>query len=863
MGQKANRAVCTGIEVVFAEIDQLYDLPGRRLIGSPSRPKVAIDLGRNDRLLVDYYRMPRYVDVTGEKVDGSIDDVPGMYQGLRVFGYGPFWRSFSRTRTSTIDKKYVYVFSADSPAGENPKLEHVLYFDKGRFRYVASGAGSGKGGKQDKTPHASLWLDAVVLRGEQLVTPSYFALLAPFRIPSSRLDEVLKDGSVTARSARVGDAFWSDGFTGGDPRTAKTLHELFKGNPPETLGYVVYLVDPFKEALVRLEPFQKALDEWLQKQLSMAADDQYVLAKRIERFARAYTLQELVTPKLPAYLRDAEEKLYKLRLTAEDGCENLLRWVAYGHQHDRVGATDVCYRGRGGKEYPAEDPQPYPTAWCNPFTEAVRDYLAADDDALAVVGKVCLAVQSRLAETAVGLQWMDGVFDDLVAKNFPVATAGAEMLFDGARKTGSTAAEIWAPFFKHWSHMWAKRAVDAKTLAGWAKLHKLDLKTMSQEYVSRTYWAMKKYRKEYQDGRAEFLAIDLASVRTAKMVDQAIKHAMVGFQIFNLGFAIRSCREDPSFWTGLNLVGAIADFYGDAVKLSKELEELKVPFKYAGVAKVIRVTPFVSVFSSTIDFVIAGKSALDAKTNGERIGYSMRGVGAVLTIVSAGGKVVAGAGEGTAETGWGIGLMIAGLALEAAGGFLVAEVAPSSIFLRHSEWGNGGGPVDRNLDRFSEGDFYGYSGAFARLPGDRDGQIRILNELIYDYDPKIELRDEHSVVVSKALVLRTGTPDPKKGKNPLNPDSKWKIELTIDHRDGTPPEKWSFRPDGLVGHLDASMNEPIIVKAFTNLKDPDPNERARGGITVIGTARLDPFGTGSYFIERKFEKTLFLGYGSG
>src|ERR1019366_2212976 len=193
-------------EVVFLEIDALYDLPGRRLVGSANESRVAIDNDLRDLLFVDYYRLPQFVDEMGAEVDGTRDDVPGMYGAVRVGDSAPFWRTFSRRRTTPIDKKYVYVFRGDSPAGENLQLEQELYFDKGQVQLVDLQANAGSDTRRPGgTRHSSVRLDVARTVAGRTVHPAYFALLAPRQIPWQRLQDVMADGSVGARSGRLGD----------------------------------------------------------------------------------------------------------------------------------------------------------------------------------------------------------------------------------------------------------------------------------------------------------------------------------------------------------------------------------------------------------------------------------------------------------------------------------------------------------------------------------------------------------------------------------------------------------------------------------------------------------------------------------
>ena len=827
MAEKPGKAASVRVEVLFREVDALHDLQGRRLVGSAAEPRVAIDNDLRDLLLVDYYRMPQFVDEMGDEVDGQRDDVPGMYGAVRVAGSEPFWRTFSRERTLPIDRKYVYVFSGDSPAGGNLRLEHELYFDKGQIR-----------------GHSSVRLEVVRTIDGRTVRPAYFALLSPMQIPSSRLQDVMQDGSVAVRSSRLGDAFWTDGFTGHDPSTAKTFHELFRGGrKPDALGLVLYLVDPFKEALRRLELLQKNLDGWLEKQGSMASDDRYVLARRMDLFANAYGLQATVNPALPAYLLDAEKELFKLRLAAEDGCETLLRWIGRAQQHDRIESVDVCYRNRLGIEYHAKEGQPYPTSACSPFSEAVRDCLEAGGDAREVAKNVTHAVQSRLGETTAGVAWMNEVFDDFVEKRFPVATAGAELLFDGRRKGVGAEAELWAPLFRCWAPVWARRygREATRNLQGWLKAtHDVDVATMTAAHSKREWRALKKGRKD-----PELLWIDATATRLGRLGDTAAVHVVAGFQLFNLAYSVGALRGEEDAWHGLGLMGAIGDACADAARLHEKVERSRVTFKYAGASKRLEVAPFIAVLASTIDHVLVPRDRLNAKNDSGRIVHATRTLGTAISVASASRN----AHVGTT----GVGPLVAGLMLESTGSYEIADVAAAEVLLKHCAWGNGGDGFDRAFDR-SHGSFFGYPGELADLAADLDAQARVLDEIINDFKPELDLEKEYE---TRMLVLRTGTGADQR-KNPLSPASRWTIDLSIDRGDGRPPDQWSFRAGAAVTDSDASMNEPILVKAFTKPPDLEPHARAR--ITVVGTVRVDPVGAGGQVIERRVEGAFDLGW---
>jgi hypothetical protein len=833
------------VEVVFLEVDALHDLPGRRLVTVAGEPAVAIDNDLRDLLFVDYHRMPQFVDERGREVDGSADDVAGMYAAVTLEGAEPFWRTFARKRTRPIDRKFVYVFRGDSPAGDHLRLEHELYFDRGRLQRVNLAVSAGNdvrhpGPRKD----SGLRLDVAGGNDGGNARPSYFALLAPVQIPWQRLQDIAADGSVAARASRVGDAFWTDGFTGGDPTRARTFHELFRGGVrPDRLGLVVYLVDPFAEALRRLEPMVESLDRWIERQRARASDATYVLAKRLDLFANAYGLESAVSPALPGYLLDADREAFERRLAAEEAGEDLLRWIGRPQKRDRIGGVDVCYRDRHGGDHPPKQGPPFPGGWCNPFSEAVRDSLGARGDARDVARNVTHAVHARLAETTAGVAWMNEVLDDLLAGRAPIASAGAELLFE-ARKGAGTSDDRWAPLFRTWAPVWARRygRDAAKRLHDWLEAtHGVGVATMSAAHPRREWRALAKGRKD-----PELSFVDPAATRLTRLSDDAARHVMAGLQLFNLAYATRALHEEDDAWHGMGLMGAVREAYGEYAKLHEKLGASRPGFRYAGATRTAGVAPAVAVAAATMDHVLATRDRLNGKNDASRIGHATRVLATAVTLASAPTGAHAGPGEA--------GPLLAQWMLEAAGSYAVADVAPAGVLLKHSAWGNGGDGFDRSFERSREGTFFGYAGELGELAKDVGAQAAILDELLHDFRPELEVEREYE---SRKLLVRMGT-GPDDRKKPLEPAATWSIELSIDPGDGRARESWTFRAGGTVTHADAGMNEPILVKTFTRPPDLDPHARVR--VTVAGTAKLDPTGTGTHVLARSVEGTFDLGW---
>jgi len=147
MSLNPNKSAITQIEVSMREIDRVYDLTGFNALalGPDGKPEL---LTRQPDFSVFRANPFNFLNDAGEEVSrpARLKPVPGVYRSVRLEGYAPFLRTFARSESQKIDRKFVYVWSADSSRASVVELEHELYFENGDFRVVpfASPANKGK-----------------------------------------------------------------------------------------------------------------------------------------------------------------------------------------------------------------------------------------------------------------------------------------------------------------------------------------------------------------------------------------------------------------------------------------------------------------------------------------------------------------------------------------------------------------------------------------------------------------------------------------------------------------------------------------------------------------------------------------------
>src|SRR5215475_13560450 len=114
MALKRNKSTITQILVNFQEVDRVYDAPpGCMLSGDRNDPTFLFDTESGISEFQLGRTMPRrYIDDQGRDVIGTKQWLDGVYGGFKNDAPMPFLRSFARSRSSSIDRKFVYVWSS-------------------------------------------------------------------------------------------------------------------------------------------------------------------------------------------------------------------------------------------------------------------------------------------------------------------------------------------------------------------------------------------------------------------------------------------------------------------------------------------------------------------------------------------------------------------------------------------------------------------------------------------------------------------------------------------------------------------------------------------------------------------------------
>jgi hypothetical protein len=288
-------------EVRFVEIEALLDLTEGAVVAAGeggvaqvlhSRPGLAGQL--------------EYLDGQGKEVYApQALSSPTLF--VDVSGWGQLQRTFVRDRSGSIDGKWVYAFRVEQPDGRDAKLVAELSFRRGRFRRV-----SAKDRRADpwkgQTPEAEALLLERAPMGQSARPYGYFFHLSSFQLPAAAIERVARE--VGSRGVGLHDPFHVDVHPVGAPaKAASVLTLTARGEqlPGERArGYRVHLADALKEGSRRAQRCSDALDAWIAAQEKLAANPEYLLAKRVQLVTQgAANLRSLVSRGIFDYLGPA------------------------------------------------------------------------------------------------------------------------------------------------------------------------------------------------------------------------------------------------------------------------------------------------------------------------------------------------------------------------------------------------------------------------------------------------------------------------------------------------------------------------------------------------------------------------------
>jgi hypothetical protein len=866
MSLNPNKSAITQIEVSMREIDRVYDLTGFNALalGPDGKPEL---LTRQPDFSVFRANPFNFLNDAGEEVSrpARLKPVPGVYRSVRLEGYAPFLRTFARSESQKIDRKFVYVWSADSSRASVVELEHELYFENGDFRVVpfASPANKGKDIRPPEGERRSrLLLDVVSFWGGSQEKESYYFYLAPYQLPWQSLEAMKK--RLPLRAMRLWDWFYTDVYTDGNPDSAQPLNQILKnGQPPAKMMFAMHLVDPFKEAVIRSGRTRQRLNSWMEEMERLSASSTYRLAKRIQNFVHANPdLAKNITDSLRQFIHTTERASARLLFASESAGEDLVRWIGLENQNDaffRDGQRFFTLFDDGSGKASAVRDEKFPTDWHAPFSEALDDYQAAADSNPSAWEDLCGLVYSihcGIDPLHAGKEYLRKTFHRYIVegKN-PLAHGGQSILFAAARKGHGAALNFQVGLLEHQASNWVthykKEAIT--TLEDWIRrTHGIELKHAGNRAERRALAAIerRKFRKARRAGlTGETVEIIVSpNVTRLAIAKTGMEIAAIGIEAVNLAYAYDDLKSNPGFQTVLNASGALLDAYA-AVQTNARLVGVKLwdPKLRLYGTKSLRFSPL-AVASAGIDMVLAGADTISGRTTDETVVHGLRTVGAAMTL---GGTVFA-------ETGVGVVVAVVGLGLQSLGTFIVANVSASSKFLRYSKWGTGPGLLDLGDSR----DEYWYSGRLSSLADDIAGQHRALDNLYYDY--QLEITSEWttgSVMGSWTTILGRIVASENSPLALSGSEATWTIKAQVTRPDESiMPIVDVDLPDDYQTDYDITIGSKFVIAVFP-WEESDPTKRyktAYGTVEVRLRAKLDFFSDGATIVERDASETFRL-----
>lgn len=867
MSLHPNKSAITQIEVSMREIDRVYDLTGFNALTLGPNGKSEL-LTRQPDFSVFRANPFNFLNDAGEEVSrpGKLKSVPGVYRSVRLEGYAPFLRTFARSESTKIDRKFVYVWSADPARASVVELEHELYFENGEFRVIPFDSPANKG-KDIRPPEGErrsrLLLDVVSFWDGAQEKESYFFYLAPYQLPWQSL-EVMKK-RLPLRAIRLWDWFYTDVYTDGNPDSAQPLNQILNnGQPPAKMMFAVHLLDPFKEAVIRSGRMRERLNSWMEEMERLSANATYRLGKRIQNFVHANPeLAENITDSLRQFINPTERASARLLFASESAGEDLVRWIGRENQNDALFQNGqrffTLFEDGSGKASAVKD-EKFPSDWYAPFSEALDDFQVAADSNPSAWEELCKLVYSvhcGLDQLLAGKEYLRKSFQRFIVEGTtPLAHGGQSILFAAARKGHGAVLNYQLGMLEfqatNWVRHYQKEAL--ATLEGWIRRTRgIELEHAGNRAERRALAAIE--RRKLRKARRAGLTVDKVEIivfpprlTRLKLAKSGMEIASLGIEAVNLAYAYNDLKSNPGFQTVLNASGALLDAYAavqaNARLIGKELWDPKV--RLYG-TKSLRFSPL-AVASAGIDMVLAGADAVSGRTTDETIVHGLRTVGAAMTF---GGTVFA-------ETGVGVVVAVAGLGLQSLGTFIVANMSASSKFLRYCKWGTGPGLLDFGDSR----DEYWYSGRLSAIASDVAGQHRALDNLYYDY--QLEITSEWttgSVMGSWTTILGRIVASDSSPLALSGSEATWTINARITRpAESIMPIVDIDLPDEYQTDFDISIQSPFVIAVFP-WEESDPSKHhttAYGTIDVKVRAKLDFFSDGTTIVERDASETFRL-----
>jgi len=852
--QPPTQAAVVNVDVSFREVSALFELhERRRLVDANGVPRLIYDLGRFDPHLIGGPRYRVDADDGRSRVTGGL---PGVHQYVEIEGAGNGMMTFSRPHAQQITGKWIYMFASTDAAGNGMTLERELYADAGGVQLVDLVANKGKDDRAASgTKRNSLQVEIRSIAQKQRRWQWF--LLAPYPIAWARLMQMVASGpQLASRCQRLFDELWTDGSVG---TTTKPLWELqaeIRSNTP--VSFVMYLVDPLAEAARRATTYNLWLDAWQLEAARLAGDDEFRLAKRIHVLPHKYV--EPVWNQLGGYLQQAEKSARPRLAMASATLEDLLWWIGRPRRRvdnvvrtkDKTVFADTWFIGTTTVGVSLE--QKADRSKYNAFSEMVADYGHPDtphDIAISVCSVVAL-VKARLDCLPDGQAFMAKIMKVALDGKLPLADGGASMLFEAKRKSSTTGAEIASLLLERYANAWVAtyRSESLPKLIAFAKKRlALELRQRYSHDVGRAMASIERgVAKRAAKGGVERLArhyhvdVDPANVKALRLSKSAADRLALGFEVFNLAVSVQALRTEKDAWAAIGLLGSTIDAYSAITKLYPSLE--KVQFEIGKKTVAVEIASKLSVLSSAIDVLLAGRDAVNATDPTVKAGHVMRTVGAYLTL---GGAVFRATPAGAVMT-------VVGLALQAIGSAIAGGSDKLALFMAYSRWADPpkvGGVMGIALD----GTSFGYPGKLTDLGKDIGAQHRALDSLLYGFDPSLRVSASDLPGMPSRLFLKMNPPEG------LGPDAKWKIRVEVVARDtGTVIKRWEHEATSPIEeHVSLSSNDEVAIVQHQVVQQQQTSVSARWGkVKVRGTLELDVFGDGKSVVTRSIDKAVDL-----
>jgi hypothetical protein len=750
------------VHVRFCEIPRIYDLffgPGvhgqqRRMVDRGG-PKQIEHLDRADLGIWDE---------AGNDVRANFPEIPppmrGVYRSFSVSQMTTVLRTFVREPNSQPVKAgaYVYILS-DTEEKDKLRLVHILYFHRdGEYRQVKLDQPDTVSDKQPV--EKELLLEQIVLdrrvRNCALLSPLALppAVVKALKDPSSDDDKVLHANAL-ARSSWLDDPFTCDIGTGARaaPPSPEQVQKYAKDKVTELdLGErVLYLVNPFSEAIRRADAYQRAVDAAIKAQMEAGSNRRYVLAKRIEAVVmQDEKRKELVEPRLSQDIDKIERPISVLWMRAEDRAADLLRWCGYAYQPlgwtwfsgslqlDQVTFGVISSNGKTVAWQKELAPEQKESA--NWLSAAIWEAQDGSEERDEMLGSLAAGIYDRLDHTEAGRTFLQRQTDRCLGTEAikPGRDDGLLGALIAAKKPLNAGVKVWGGVLKNLLPWWymRKEKMTFSTLADFIQ-HKTGTDIRSQEIKAdrqRVSELKQTHRQEFDARRQKAKRfIPKQKKPTDVFKSSAYNAAKAGLALAKLATfweTLGEAKKKKDPWSrmamlssGLSAAEAVGELMPKWTRLKDVVDKLTLRSytirtdKYVGYAKF----KFLGTIAGGLDVVLAIHSIATAHGSGATTGYSLRALGAALGMVGSIG----------AETGIGIGVALVGLALQTTGDWVISYTEALNAYLRRSPWGSSP-KADTNIDSLMQ-EFdrilYDYTWDVSTKASSDEGVVRVFLEV--------------------------------------------------------------------------------------------------------------------------------------